>query len=280
MILSDFLKTVKTDYPSLSKNDIELIISEVLSLPRPELILKQGRELTKAEIAQIDLMLFSRAEHEPLQYIFGKTCFRHLDLEVGEGVLIPRPETEVLVDLAIKLIRSISAPEICDLGTGSGAIALALASEITESSVKGIDISRDALKYAEKNKLLNKIGNADFIYGELFSPFEKLGIPRKFHLITANLPYVSDELMKTLPREIREFEPELALSGGEDGLDIIRTTAEKAKLHLYPGGAIIFEFSPEQQAKMVEILSENGYTDIKIEDDLTNRARFATARLP
>ena len=280
MILSDFLKTVKTDYPSLSDNDIDLIISEVLSVPRPELILKQGRELTKAEIAQIDLMLFSRAEHEPLQYIFGKTCFRHLDLEVGEGVLIPRPETEILVDVAIELIKGISSPEICDLGTGSGAIALALASEVAESSVKGIDISRDALKYAEKNKLLNKIGNADFIYGEFFSPFEKLGIPRKFHLITANLPYVSDDLLEKLPREIREFEPELALSGGKDGLDLIRMTAEKAKLHLYPGGAVIFEFSPEQREKMMEILSENGYTDIKIENDLTNRARFATARLP
>ncbi len=279
MNLELFLQSIKIKYPSVSKDDSESIVSEALRIAKLDLYLYKEKDLTKSEITEIDLMLFNRAENEPLQYIFGETHFRNLTLEVGEGVLIPRPETETLVDIALTLIQNIPEPEVCDLGTGSGAIALAIASESPNSIIKGIDISRDALKYAENNKLKNKIGNADFIFGDLFSPFEKSDKPLQFNLITANLPYVSQRLFDQLPNEVHNFEPEIALLSGKDGLDLIRRTANCAKQHLSTGGHIIFEFSPEQVDAMVELLESNNYKNIRIENDLTQRARFAIARI-
>jgi release factor glutamine methyltransferase len=279
MKLEDFLLSIQTGYPSVSKDDAEAIVSEVLRIVKLDLYLYKSKELTKSEITEIDLMLFNRAENEPLQYIFGKTHFRNLVLEVGKGVLIPRPETELLVDIALSLIKDITAPEVCDIGTGSGAIALAIASESVNSTIKGIDISREALKYAEKNKLKNRVGNVDFLFGDLLSPFEKMDSPRQFHLITANLPYVSDELYSKLSPEVRSFEPEIALVSGKDGLDLIRKTAEFAKKHLYPQGHIIFEFSPEQHNPILELLYENNYINVRIEKDLNNRSRFAVANI-
>ena len=279
MKLEDFLLSIQTGYPSVSKDDAEAIVSEVLRIVKLDLYLYKSKELTKSEITEIDLMLFNRAENEPLQYIFGETHFRNLILEVGKGVLIPRPETELLVDIALSLIKDITAPEVCDIGTGSGAIALAIASESVNSTIKGIDISREALKYAEKNKLKNRVGNVDFLFGDLLSPFEKMDSPRQFHLITANLPYVSDELYSKLSPEVRSFEPEIALVSGKDGLDLIRKTAEFAKKHLYPQGHIIFEFSPEQHNAILELLYENNYINVRIEKDLNNRSRFAVANI-
>lgn len=278
MELAEFLKSVESSYPSLSRGDAEAIVSKVLRIPKLDIILHKDKDLTKSEIAEIDLMLFRRAENEPLQYIFGTTQFRNLTINIGEGVLIPRPETELLVDIGLFLLEDEFEPEICDLGTGSGAIALAIGEERPDSVVKGIDISKKALKYAENNKLNNKVGNVDFLYGNLFSPFEKLDPPRKFDLITANLPYVSEELFEKLPAEIKNYEPENALLGGKDGLDLIRKTAKSAKKHLLPEGHIILEFSPEQEQEMIEILKLNGYTDIRIKEDLNQLARFAIGK--
>ena len=275
MTLKEFLKLASTDYPSVSKDDVALLLSAQLGIPKLELSLAENRELTKSELAKIDLMLFQRAENEPIQYILGEAHFRNLILEVGHGVLIPRPETEILVDLALSAIAGLAEPQVCDLGTGSGAIALSIASEAENSSVIGIDISRDALKYAERNKLKNKIGNADFLYGDLLSPFEQQCDPRKFNLITANLPYVSQPLYDQLDEEVKNYEPATALVSGEDGLDLIRTASKKALHHLYLGGQIIFEFSPEQKDAISNLMRESGYKNVRIEKDLTDRDRFA-----
>jgi release factor glutamine methyltransferase len=278
MELTEFLESVESSYPSVSRDDTERIISEVLRIPRLEISLYGEKHLTKSEITEIDMMLFKRAENEPLQYIFGETQFRNLNLLVGEGVLIPRPETEVLVDLALTLLKDSSDPEICDIGTGSGAIALAIGSERPDSKIKAIDISKDALKFAEKNKLKNKIGNVDFIYGDLLSPFENIDPPRQFNLITANLPYVASPLFNSLPSEVKDYEPETALLSGEDGLDHISKTAKSAKKHLLSAGHIIFEFSPEQKESIMELLKKEDYSEIEIENDLNGLARFAIGK--
>ena len=275
MNLAKYRNNIKETYPSVSENDTTLIIAEVLNIPRTEIFLDQERIVTKAEMAKMDMLLFQRAENEPLQYLLGKAHFRNIELEVGPGVLIPRPETEILVNEALKHITGIESPKVCDLGTGSGAIALSIASEIEDSSVIGIDISRDALVYAERNKVKNKIGNADFILGNLFSPFEMSPEKRKFNAITANLPYISDFLFKMLPDEIKDFEPETALLAGDDGLEIIKKAAEHAKEYLSPGGAVFFEFSPEQENTMMQILTANNYSSPEIINDLTGRARIA-----
>ena len=133
MTLEEFLRIAETDYPSVSKNDVAVLVSDQLELPKVELPFYKDRVLTKAELAKIDLMLFQRAENEPLQYILGEAYFRNLVLEVGPGVLIPRPETEILVDLALSAVSGINEPHVCDLGTGSGAVALSIASEVENS---------------------------------------------------------------------------------------------------------------------------------------------------
>ena len=277
MNLEKFLQFAQKEYPSVSRDDLEFIASKVLQFARLDLYLYKDRELTESEFEKIDLFLKNRSKNEPLQYIFGEAHFRNMILEVGAGVLIPRPETEVLVDIALSIIADIPEPEVCDLGTGSGAIALAIASESPKAKVKGIDISPDALKYAKRNQLENKINNAEFINGNLFSPFQQMEKPPHFHLITANLPYVSKELFDDLPTEVHSFEPKLALLSGEDGLDLIRETANAAKQYLAPAGHIIFEYSPEQTEAMLTILESHNFKNIRIEKDLTGRERFAVA---
>ena len=271
-------------FSSVTKDDFCRITAFSLRIPRLELYEHAVRDLTKSEIATIDAMLAERDAEKPLQYIFEEAPFRDLELLVGEGVLIPRPETEMIVDLAKDRIDSPDS-SICDLGTGSGAIALSLAQELPDSAVTGVDSSRDALAYAERNKVRNKIGNAVFLYGSLFSPFSKSlaaseGQPKQFAVVTANLPYVSRVFYDDLPREVRDYEPEAALLAGEDGLDVIRVAAEEALRHLIPGGAIIFEHSPEQTQSITAILAENALVDIETVRDLTDRERFTLALKP
>lgn len=271
-------------FSSVTKDDFCRIVAFALRIPRLELYEHMERDLTKSEIATIDAMLAERDAAKPLQYIFKEASFRNLELLVGEGVLIPRPETELIVDLAKDRL---DAPDsaICDLGTGSGAIALSIAQELPESNVTGVDSSREALAYAEQNKVRNKIGNVSFLYGTLFSPFNKSlaaseGKTKEFALITANLPYVSKRFYDDLPREVRDYEPIDALLAGDDGLDVIRQAAQEAPKHLIPGGMIIFEHSPEQTEAITAILAENALVDIETVRDLTDRDRFTLAVKP
>jgi release factor glutamine methyltransferase len=278
MNLSELQSSAFEDYPAVSRDDVRWIAAHALGVPMLELYLHSERVLTKAEAASFKAMLAEREAGRPLQYIFKEAHFRELDLVVGEGVLIPRPETEMMVDLALEALDSPNA-SICDLGTGSGAVALSIALESPQSMVVGVDSSRDALAYAERNKQRSKIGNVEFIYGNLFSPFSASlaaleGELKKFDLITANLPYVSKQFFDELPREVRGFEPESALLGGEDGLDVIRVAAETAPAHLKPGGTVIFEHSPEQTAAMAAILAENGFERVETVRDLTDKERF------
>lgn len=273
MNLESFRKFVIIKYKTISTSDIDYLLTEVLNIPRLELFLNYKRELTPKECELLDKYLCRRLDNEPLQYILGEAAFRDYIFNVGDGVLIPRPETEMLVDLALDLLPSNGT--LCDLGTGSGAIAISIALEATNSEVIAVDISDKALAYTKANKAKYNVQNLQIIKSDLFS---QLG-NQKFHIITANLPYVSQPLYDDLDNEVLNFEPELALLSGDDGLDLIRIAAKNALDHLYPNGSIILEFSPEQATKMVSILEELKYNDIKIINDLTNRARFAVAKL-
>ena len=284
MQLSEYQTAAAEARSDVSKDDICRILAFALKIPRLELPENADRELTKSEAAVVDAMLAERENDKPLQYIFGETAFRNLKLVVGKGVLIPRPETEMLVDLAEERLATVPNPEICDLGTGSGAVALALAQELPDAMVTGVDASRDALAYAERNKTRNKIGNVEFLYGDLLSPFSKslaatAGRMRKFSLITANLPYVSKPLYKELPREIRGYEPESALLAGAAGLDLIRRAAEEAPRHLKSGAYLIFEHSPEQTGSVAAIFAENSFRNIETIEDLTGKERFTLASM-
>ena len=253
----------------VSRDDAKRLAADALEISFTEIPFERDRLLTQEEAKTIAERISRRAAGEPPQYIEGKAFFRHLRLVVGPGVLIPRPETEIMVDLAIKLAPP--KPLVCDLGTGSGAVAIALATEAPDSKVIGVDISPKALEFARLNKAANNADNLELRQGDLFEPVHDL----RFDIVTANLPYVPNAVLAELPREIREFEPETALLGGTDGLDIVRRAISEAPKHLHPGGSAIFEISPEQAEQALSLLRDAGFADAKIAKDLNQRDRFA-----
>lgn len=272
MDLKTYSQTAKKKYPDVSPEDVDLIIASACNLPRLELFLNAEREISIAEEATLDAFLQRRTQKEPLQYIFGEAPFRELNLFVGQGVLIPRPETEILVDLALDGLPENS--NICDVGTGSGAIALALALANPQAQITALDISEDALKFARKNIDRYQVGNIQLMKSDLLSAVAGCS----FDLITANLPYVSSPLYESLDCEVRDFEPESALLSGDDGLEHIRCLATEAKGVLLSGGRIIFEFSPEQEEAIVALMHDNNYCDVVVVKDLNERARFLIVR--
>ena len=271
MNLITYRKSAKRQYPSILETDIDLIVAQVTDLPHLELFLNDERELSNLERDIMDTFLKRRSDSEPLQYIFEEAAFRNYIFCVGKGVLIPRPETEILVDLVLKMMPENAT--VCDLGTGSGAIAISIALEKTDSAVMGVDLSELALQYARKNKDKYHADNLTLTQGDLFADLHG----QKFNVLTANLPYVSKKLYDNLDCEVRSFEPETALLSGTDGLDLIRQTAKEALDYMYPGGSIIFEFSPEQENEIFSILKEYNYSNIEIVKDLNKLARFALA---
>ncbi|MFA6566948.1 MAG: peptide chain release factor N(5)-glutamine methyltransferase [Victivallales bacterium] len=259
------LKSANTSDPRL---EAELIVSNAIGLPRLELPLNRTLEVTEKQIARINSLAARRMRHEPLQYIFKEAYFRNLCLQVGFGVLIPRPETEILVEHAMKLAPKNAA--VCDVGIGSGAIALAIAQERPDCHVTGIDISDRALKFARKNRRMNKLGNVRFRKGNLLN-----GVNLKFHVITANLPYINRKDFLALPCEIRKYEPSSALLAGKDGLKFIKKLIASAHENLFDGGALILEISPEQ-VKGIKFFFDRSkkHTSIEFTKDLCGKTRF------
>ena len=264
--LTGKFRKIRTSNPKL---EAESIIAHTLKLPRLEILLIKNRLFSKAELKNIYSLSDRRMKHEPLQYIFGEAFFRNLVLKVGKGVLIPRPETELLAGFACDLAPPNA--ELCDIGTGSGAISIAVGQERPDMKVTAVDISPIALKYARKNCRLNKIANVRFIKGSLLSDLKG----KKFDIITANLPYVSEKEFKVLPIEIRKFEPENALLSGKDGLRDIRRLIRSAHKNMKPHAFLILEISPSQKTGIGKIFhSVNKYEDIRFMKDLNGLTRF------
>lgn len=216
-----------------------------------------------------------RSEGMPVQYITGHCEFMSLDFDVGPEVLIPRQDTEILVETVISFCRKTGKHmRILDIGAGSGCIAVSLAYHIGECSVTAVDISEKALKTAYRNAVKNRVSEKiTFVAGNLF---DKLSSAR-FDVIVSNPPYVRCAEIETLQREVRDFEPHEALDGGEDGLVFYREIAAKASSSLTPGGLLAFEVGCDQAEAVVQILKD-GYTDIKIVRDMAGIDRVITAR--
>jgi len=219
-----------------------------------------------------------RAKGEPVAYITGKREFWSLELEVTPDVLIPRPETEILVEHAINILKERESPLILDIGTGSGAIAIALAKEIKDAFIWATDISERALEVAKKNAKKHDVENRIyFLKGDLFDAIRDKNI--KFHLIISNPPYVSEKEYKELPREIKDWEPKRALFGGEDGLFFIKRIVRNSPIFLYPGGYLLIEISPTQVDKIKKLIEKTScFESIKFLKDYSGRFRAINAR--
>ncbi len=249
------------------------IIAELRSCNRLQARIERDVVLSDAVFSRGMEILRRRLADEPWQYIFNRAYFRDLELFVAPGVLIPRPETELLAEWCIDFLPEHGS--LLDLGTGSGAIALAVATERADVQVTACDVSCDALAIAAENIKNIAPGKVELLHSDLFSA---LG-DRKFDIIAANLPYVTEDEYNTLTPEVKLFEPEIALVSGKDGLDCIRHAIEQIPDHLNSRGAVILEMSEHQTGKTAEIFSSSHqYCAIEIIKDYTHRNRFVAAR--
>lgn len=258
--------------------DAEHLLAHVVGVGRLQLYLDFERPLTSNELDAYRPLLKRRAAREPLQYIIGRQPFRELDLEVGPSVLIPRPETEVLVDevLAWAEASGRSALAALDLGTGSGAIALSLALEGSFASVVATDVDEGALEVARRNRdAAEGAGDVDLRLGPLFEP---LGADERFDVIVSNPPYVAEQSSEELEPEVREWEPHVALFGGLDGLDVMRELARGARSHLETGGLVAVEVGAGQTGVTADLFEQaGGFEDVRVLRDYAGKERFVFA---
>lgn len=263
--------------------DARRLVERASGLEGAELVLGLDRPATRRGVAHLDAMVARRLTGEPLQYVLGAWGFRELDLFVDPRVLIPRPETEQLVDLALEEVdrhdRSAAPVVVVDLGTGSGAIALSLAAERPGVEVWAVDSSPDALAVAQAN--LAGIGRSAtrvrLARGEWFSalPADLRG---RVDLVVSNPPYVGDD--EALPDEVERYEPRSALRAGPDGTEALRAIVDAAPDWCAPGAPVLLELAPHQAEALARHATARGYTEVRVVPDLSSRARFLVARAP
>ena len=259
--------------------DAELIVLHAAALDRLGAYL-DNPEIDRGLASKISRLTKRRAGGEPLQYIIGHVDFLDLRITVGKGVLIPRPETELLAQEAIRVCRAAAEKDrdnllsILDVCTGSGCIALSLAQALPAARVFGTDVSARALAYAKKNASDNGIRNITFMKGSLFCPVKE---DMTFDLITANPPYIRTADIRGLQREIREWEPLRALDGGADGLGFYREILSKASAYLKKDGCILLELGFGQAEPVREIAGESGFRNITLIKDFSGIERVLKA---
>jgi len=265
------------DSPRLSA---EWLLCYVLGLKRIELYTQFNKVVGQEQLLQLHELVKRAGAHEPIAYLTGKKEFYSLEFEITKDCLIPRPETELLVERAIEFLRTRNGEQfICDLCTGSGCVAVAIARNFANCRIVATDISDAALAIAEKNVakhgLMNRI---KLLQGDLFEPvIAGLG-PAKFDLIVCNPPYVSEPEYEKLAPNVKDFEPKSALTAGKDGLDIIKKIIADANQHLKPTGTLMLEIGNEQGNTVRNLLETAGYfSTVKIEKDYSNLDRLAVA---
>jgi release factor glutamine methyltransferase len=239
--------------------DAEVLLAATLRVDRVKLYTHFDQPVLPGELALFKEMIQRRLKHEPVAYIIGQREFWSLSFKVTRDVLIPRPETEILVAETIKMFSSWAAqdgnPQILEIGTGSGAISIALAKELSSVIVVATDVSERALAVAAENAALHQVSNRiQFLQGDLFSPLQK---GTKFHLILSNPPYISREQFPDLPPGVRDFEPPLALDGGKDGLEFYRRALPQVNEFLLPGSWFFTEIGAGQDQDILQIASKN-----------------------
>ncbi|OAN18703.1 protein-(glutamine-N5) methyltransferase, release factor-specific [Photobacterium jeanii] len=242
--------------------DAAVLLCHVLDKPRSYLLTWPEKTLTAEQQTQFDAVVARRIDGEPVAYIVGEREFWSLPLKVAPHTLIPRPDTERLVELALDKIPT-QACKVLDLGTGTGAIALALASERPDAQVTGIDLRPETAQLATENGQRLAITNARFMAGSWYSP---LGADDKFAVIASNPPYIDDADPHLSQGDVR-FEPKTALVAPENGLADIRIISEQGRLHLEQGGWLLMEHGFEQGAPVRQILQELGYTRVSTAQD-------------
>ena len=279
MLLRDSLQSAITQLTSdrvpSPRLNAELLLMFTLNCDRAHLYAHPERELTKEEQSRYDEALTQRTKGVPAQYITGHQEFWGLDLIVSPAVLIPRPETEHLIETVLPLARALKNPKIADVGTGSGAIALALAKELPNAEIHATDISPSALEIAEANAArLQLQRNLSFHDTDLLNGLEAAA----FDFVISNPPYVGEAEADQVQLEVRKFEPRTAVFAGPTGLEVIEKLIPAAHTALRPGGYLIMEISGTIADRVRALL--HGWEDITLTNDLQGIPRVASARKP
>ena len=256
----------------------ELMLAHVLNVSRLQLYLQFDRPLVAEELASYRALFKRRLTHEPLQYILGETAFMGVTVSVGPGVLIPRPETELLVELALARIRGILKPQplVLDVGIGSGNIALAIAHHAAHARVTGVDISEAAVAQTRSNVTRLGIDRVEVLHADVFDTWPGRD---RFDLVVANPPYISREAFESLMPEVRLFEPRQALTDEEDGYGFLRRLAPRAIELLQPDGVFLCEIGHGQEAGAKEIVTRAGFRNVTVHPDLAGIPRVVEAHV-
>jgi release factor glutamine methyltransferase len=256
-----------------AENDARELLAFVLGVPRSRLALVD--EVTPAQAEEFGRLVGRRATRVPLQHLTGVSHFRYVELQVGPGVFVPRPETELLAGWAVEEASRLESPVVVDLGTGSGAMAKSIAHEVPAARVHAVELDEHAHAWAVRN--LADTG-VDLRQGDLADAFDELA--GAVDVVVSNPPYIPHEAWESVEVEVRDLDPELALYSTGDGLDTIRDVELRATLLLRPGGVVGVEHAEVQGASAPAVFTAAGrWEQVRDHQDLTGRARFLTARL-
>lgn len=248
------------------------IIEAVMNLSRPMFFLKKRDEVSEQDVKSCLAIAQKRKEHMPLQYILGIQEFMGLSFKVTPDVLIPRQDTEGLVEEVLKQVKP--GMKVLDMCTGSGCIAVSVAKFAPNVQVSAVDISPKALEVARENAAKNQV-QINFIESDMFTE-----IREKYDMIISNPPYIKSQVVTTLMPEVRDYEPHLALDGKEDGLFFYRKLANESGNFLTPGGMLCLEIGYDQGVEVAQLLKQQGFTQVRVEQDLCGLDRNVYGKLP
>ena len=259
--------------------DAELLAAHVLQLSRGELAVQLAlgtASFDEAQAEQFEALLARRVAREPLQHLTGEAHFRNITLKVGKGVFVPRPETEFVTGLAIDAVKADASPSpiVVDLCAGSGAIGLAIANELPHTRVYGVELSDEAIDYTRENYQRIAPENAQIIHADITDALQQLNGTVDF--VISNPPYIPAQMVPIYP-EVALHDPELALYGGEDGLDLVKVVSDVAQRLLRPGGGLAIEHADIQAEQVRQLLLSRGWTQVRSHKDLNQRDRAVTA---
>ena len=282
-LINDFTDAFAAAGIESARADAEILVAETLGFSRGEIAVFEitGRELSADEVFQLQALADRRAAREPLQHLTGRGYFRNLTLQVGKGVFVPRPETELIARLAIDALNATAdaSPIAVDLCTGSGAIALAMATEVPAATVHAVELSEDAIFWASKNfaTYVAQGAKAQLVQGDLATAFPELN--GQVSVLATNPPYIPAAMVPIYP-EVHLHDPALALYSGEDGLDAIRGTSQTGLRLLKSGGFFVVEHADIQSDSVIALLTADGWLNATAHQDLNGRNRAVSAIRP